>query len=824
MRAIALLLPALLLGCDPSTPEVKDPDTATGTDTDSGGDDTLVDGYISVSPSEITLPTLFVGQTASETLTITNVGSGAVDATLSVVGGWATAYTLSAYTSTPAPGESTEHVLTLTPTTWGDHSVSVVVTDASSGGNVEVRVIAAVQEDNDGDGHGSVQSGGDDCNDADDTVNPGAEEVWYDGVDSDCSGGSDYDQDGDGVTVDTDCDDSDASVLPGATDTWYDGIDSDCAGNDDYDQDGDGYVPDEYAGMPTDGVAGSGRLPSGDCADTDATIHPGAEDTWYDSIDSDCAGNDDWDQDSDGYNVGSDCNDEDATISPGATETWYDGVDSDCAGDNDYDQDADGVDYPTDCNDTDPTVTGPEAEVFDGIDNDCSGYADDFVIDDVASGVLYGATSSGNLGDMGRVAMTADLTGDGKVDLALGASGTYGYVYVVDGATAATANGLVTSYDTATITGDSGYYPIGWVNGPFADVDGDGTDDLAFGGTYGYGGYGRSYLFLGGSGLSGSLSASSYDARFSGDSDGDNSYQAATGDIDGDGYADVVIGSSYDGYSSGGGGGDSYTGNVAVFLADEISAGSQDIGDANDQIHGDDDYHYLGWTLVVADVTGDGYDDILAGQPGYDTSRYDEAGGVFLFEGSSSATWDTRAEDAATAWFEGDSDEIGIGEDSLPHPGDVDGDGALDIGIPSEDEGMAWVFLATSSFSGSYDLSDADWSFTGTAGDLGSMMIMDSDLDGDGADDVVLGADGDDTSGTNAGAAFVYTGGSWTTDVATSSASATFWGSASQGYFGSGGAGGQDVDGDGREDVVIGELTSDVGASDGGAAWIVLGW
>jgi hypothetical protein len=75
-------------------------------------------------------------------------------------------------------------------------------------------------------------------------------------------------------------------VHPGAADTWYDGIDSDCAGNSDFDADADGHDLDEWDGD--------------DCDDADPDIHAGAPDAWYDGVDSDCAGNDDFDQDADG--------------------------------------------------------------------------------------------------------------------------------------------------------------------------------------------------------------------------------------------------------------------------------------------------------------------------------------------------------------------------------------------------------------------------------------------------------------------------------------------------------------------------------------------
>ena len=130
------------------------------------------------------------------------------------------------------------------------------------------------------------------------------------------------DVDGDGYNSDVDCDDFDDTVYPGAEDTWYDGEDSDCAGNSDYDQDGDGYLADHIGGD--------------DCNDTDASIHPGAPEVWYDGIDQGCDGGDDYDQDGDSDPIpaagGGDCDDLDATISALAREVLGDGVDRDCDG------------------------------------------------------------------------------------------------------------------------------------------------------------------------------------------------------------------------------------------------------------------------------------------------------------------------------------------------------------------------------------------------------------------------------------------------------------------------------------------------------------
>jgi hypothetical protein len=199
-----------------------------------------------------------------------------------------------------------------------------------------------------------------DCVD-DPAVHPEAKSIFpgstseepYDGIDHDCRADNDFDIDEDGfvargyeeafttyvaewgydsLTAEfDDCNDFDPAVYPMAPgDEWYDGDDTNCDDKNDFDQDGDGFMPGSGDDEDNDMVE--------DFAEFLETYHGGVniwEDEWNDCLDEESPSI--FDPAAFGSAVANP-----ALVYPGAPDEAYDGLDSDCAGDNDFDQDGDG--------------------------------------------------------------------------------------------------------------------------------------------------------------------------------------------------------------------------------------------------------------------------------------------------------------------------------------------------------------------------------------------------------------------------------------------------------------------------------------------------
>jgi hypothetical protein len=259
----------------------------------------------------------------------------------------------------------------------------------------------------------------DDC---DGEIDEGLEGLWFADLDGDGHGDPASTQtscapDSGWVAQGDDCDDGDAAVHPGAAESCN-GIDDDCDGevddeDDDLsdpptwyaDDDGDGYGADDRSLDACEPPEGHVAVP-GDCDDSDPAYHPGAtEDDCSDPNDYNCDGSVAYDDaDGDGWPACEDCDDREAAIHPAATERC-DLVDNDCDGSTDEpdaadartwyaDADADGYGDPdlttracdppsghvadsSDCDDGDAAVHPAAAERCDDADNDCDGSTDE---------------------------------------------------------------------------------------------------------------------------------------------------------------------------------------------------------------------------------------------------------------------------------------------------------------------------------------------------------------------------------------------------------------------------------------------------------------
>ncbi len=271
-----------------------------------------------------------------------------------------------------------------------------------------------------------------------------------------------------------------ADIYPGAPDVWYDGIDSNCDGLDDFDQDQDGYVPDVYEGIETLGFEGSGMLPAGDCLDEDATIHPNAEEIPVDFIDSDCDGSEICfvDADGDGYGsddfistsqldcqgqtisaVNGDCEPNVGEVYPNQVE-WCDGVDSDCDGvtpDEEFDWDGDGF---ISC-----TIEGSWLGDFsplggDDCDDDNPDYFPGQTWYNDVDGDGYGTSNGGSLGgSVERCEPTSTFTALEVGDCALEDDSIHPYAAEWDDALDRNCDGLeLLGYTDCTGTIEDGHY------------------------------------------------------------------------------------------------------------------------------------------------------------------------------------------------------------------------------------------------------------------------------------------------------------------------------------------------------------------------------
>jgi hypothetical protein len=233
---------------------------------------------------------------------------------------------------------------------------------------------------------------------------------------------------------------------------------------------------------------------------------------------------------------------------------------------------------------------------------------------------------------------------------------------------------------------------------------------------------------------------------------------AGAGDVDGDGYADVAIGSpgiDVAGERAG-------TDRGAVYLFHGSADGILGVIDSRLEAPVPVDHDLFGYSIAgIGDIDRDGFDDLLVGAPGADQLLHD-GGTVYLYRGSPTGLGDTAAavlHDPRTAEF----DRFGT---SVAGAGDIDHDGFDDalVGTAGLRRGRALLYhgsreglLTRPALTIRDPLGDG-------YNDFAECVAGAGDLNGDGHDDVAIGASGSDNGGVFRGSVVLYPGGRPTVD------------------------------------------------------------
>lgn len=409
-----------------------------------------------------------------------------------------------------------------------------------------------------------------------------------------------------------------------------------------------------------------------------------------------------------------------------------------------------------------------------------------------------------------HVSYAGDVNGDGYDDMVVAQNGnqaTKNQLFVVFG-----NSGNLMPLDLVNMSATQGFVITEPTVNNFTnaiqyagDLNGDGLADLVIGSRNEGNNSGRVYVLYGKTdgtavSLAANMGTRGYVIEMTASTQYVGDDVSTAGDFNGDGLADLLIGAAggtraYVVYSQKNYGG-------ATISLDTLGTNGLTINNVS----------YLGRSVGnIGDINGDGLADVLVG--GYDTTGL-SAGRAYVVYGRTD-TGAISATSMGSGGFRMDGNTSnnfsGIGAGA----GDVNGDGIADIVVGANGANEAYVIFGSSALAGStFKMSDvgvsvAGFRMVGSGEQFGIDVSYAGDINGDGLADMIVGARANDAAGINAGRAYVVYGKTDSTTVYASDLEAgkggfAINGGAAGGYFGHTVSNAGDLNGDGYDDLVVG--------------------
>ena len=388
------------------------------------------------------------------------------------------------------------------------------------------------------------------------------------------------------------------------------------------------------------------------------------------------------------------------------------------------------------------------------------------------------------------VSDAGDVNADGFDDVIVGASG---YNNNTGRSYIYFGGNVMNNIADVTLTGDSVSSFFGKSVSTAGDVNGDGYSDVIVGVPGSYSAPGKAYIYYGGLSMNNikDITLSSNSININ----FGNSVSSA-GDVNNDGFDDVIIGAL---------GNFSISGKAFIFFGSQFMDSIVDITITN--VSSD---NYFAYSVSSAgDVNGDEYADVIIGNHNFSSGK----GKALIYYGGSSM--DSLVDVELT----GETNNSFFGY-SVSSAGDVNGDGVDDILVgafgSNNSTGKAYIFFGGSSINNT-----ADIVLTGESNNnnFGFSVSTAGDVNNDGFDDVIIGAYQYISNGSTVGRSYIYFGGSTMNNLV----DVKMTGEAEQDYFGYSVSSAGDINGDGFGDVISGALFYDAEVYNSGKTYIYFG-